>query len=78
MEKNKYYELKGRLCEISEEKAEIINQISEVKKAIISLLNDDFSLKIWQINESEFIRLNLKLKELLQNETSLKKELQNG
>lgn len=78
MEKNKYYELKGRICEICEEKAEIINQISEVKKAIISLLNDDFSLKIWQINESEFIRLNLKLKELLQNETSLKKELQNG
>lgn len=78
MDEKRYYELKGRLCEISEEKAEIINQISEVKKAIVSLLNDDFSLKIWQINESEFIRLNLKLKELLQNETSLKKELQNG
>lgn len=78
MDEARYYELKGRLAEIGELKGEISQQISEVKNMLISLLNDDFNLKIWQINESEFIRLNLKLKEILQNEKKLKQELENG
>ncbi|WP_033915513.1 hypothetical protein [Campylobacter sputorum] len=78
MNETKYYELKGRISEVYERKSKTLSDISEIKRVIISLLNSEFNLKAWEINEAEFKRLNLELKEILQVETRLKEELKNG
>lgn len=81
MRERRYYELKGRLWEICEEKAEILNSISVAKNTLMDLLKDENNdnklfIGLWELNENKLRRLYYELKELEKQEEVFKQELQ--